>query len=136
MSKDQLDKTEQLKRSFVAHIRDRKRLQRDESIAAQREVVSQLDAIEPDIEKLRESLNLFLAAKGADSIFDRDPYTALSIKDALEANKNREAAKAAVKLVADEVAEEMRSENRLYKKRVARERDQLRALLGDTSAKR
>lgn len=106
-----MDKVEVRERSLVAALKDLRAQRDDPTIQVQREVVQQLDAIEPDVGRLRDSLTELLQTKGSDGCFLRDEHTQLSVVDALEANKERPAARAAVDVATRVLQQKIGREN-------------------------
>ncbi|NBO19134.1 MAG: hypothetical protein EBV03_07925 [Proteobacteria bacterium] len=113
-------------RSFAEAVLDRRREAQSPLIRAQREVVQQLDAMQPDEAVLEKNLHMVLAAGGSDAVFTRDDYTRISIADALEANKARPAAKKAVTFAAKEIRAQMAHEHKAEREQAKKLRDSLR----------
>ena len=116
----EMDKIEVLEKSFAAAVKDSQRLERKPHLRAQREVVQQLDAEEPNVEAIRDSLAAVMEVEGSDGCFKRDPFTRLSILDALKANKERPAAEKAVAYVTAKMQHKIGRENEAFSTRVRR----------------
>lgn len=104
-------------------IKDAKDMRKDPARRALREVMIQIDSLEPNMEAVRENFPVALEKYGSDVLFRRDEHTMLSLKDVLEANKTRAVAKPAVEYVSQTLASEMKRENKYASEAMRRNRE-------------